>query len=508
MSQRDPSAAIRARFPGVVRVVDGGGGEPALELPAAHLTEVCEFLRDEGEARYDLLLTVTSTGDQVCYPLVSARHGRRLLLRVPTPRQPLALDSLSFVWPAANWAERQARDLWGTAFRGHPDLRPLLAGAGRASRVPAAPPDGTLLSARTLYPSSMDGLFVRLHVDGECVVQAEPDLGYRRAGMEQQLARWPYERGTLLAARLDGFSAMHGDLAYALAVEKLLQVEPPPRAQRLRVIYAELQRIASHLFWLIRSVQRLADPLFAAPAYAWAARTMILDLFQSLGGNPITPDLIAVGGLRCDVPAGFGGRLSAMLGDLQALLDDVAFLLERSAVLQESLEGLGVIDPGTALGLGVTGPCLRASGIPYDVRTTFPYSGYESLDVQVPVERAGDAGARCRVRVAEMQASLDLCRQAGSSLPAGSANAFGPDAPDRVRPALPPGAVYASVEGPRGELGFYLVAGGPSHLRHAHVRGPSLANLSMLPLVSPGLTPAQVAGVLDSLDISIAEAER
>jgi NADH-quinone oxidoreductase subunit D len=232
-------------------------------------------------------------------------------------------------------------------------------------------------------------------------------------------------------------------------------------------------------------------------------------MFQRLGGNPIAPDAIAIGGLCCDTPPAFGGALRALLGDLSALLDDLDRLFARNAAFRSHLEGIGVIDPGTARGLGMTGPCLRASGVAYDLRRAFPYVGYEALDVQVAVEQGGDAWARCRVRMAEMRASLSLARQALDRLPQdgaeGQVNAF---TPGEVPAALPPGAAYAGVEGPRGEVGVYLVADGSPCLRRAHVRGPSFANLSALPLLARGLLADQVPAALDSLDISMGEVER
>jgi len=452
-----------------------------------------------------------------------------------------AIDSLSLVWPAADWAERETQDFWDLAFQRPGRLRhvdgnntaapigehlpaqkPLLA---QPSWVPTAMQGDHLLIAGMRCPTSINGLFLHLNLDGEQVVSLYPELGYRRVGLENRITDWPYMQGTLLMARMDGFSAMQGDLAYALAVEKLLALEPPPRAQHLRVIYAELQRIASHLFWLVCLTQNLSDPAWVAPTYAWEARAIILRMFQWLGGNPVTPDLIVIGGLRSDTPPAFEARIRSLVDDLEAWLDNLDVLVLENTAFRSHLDGIGILDPGTALGLGVTGPCLRASGITYDVRTAFPYAGYHSLEIPVPVEHDGDASARFRVRMAEMHASLHLIRQIVPRLSPGPVNALSLDT--ACLPELPEGLAYASVEGPRGELGTYLVSrrsvcmptsdnteasvrrsGRAMHLQRVHVRAPSFANLSALPYVARGYRVDQVNTLLDSLDISISEVER
>jgi NADH-quinone oxidoreductase subunit D len=237
------------------------------------------------------------------------------------------------------------------------------------------------------------------------------------------------------------------------------------------------------------------------------------------------PDLIVIGGLQNDTPPTFGARTRRLVDDLEVWLDDLDSLVTQNTAFRSHLDGVGILDPGTALGLGVTGPCLRASGVEYDVRTAFPYASYHSLEVPVSVENNGDASARFRVRMAEMRASLHLIRQIVPRLSEGPVSALSFDAVDL--PALPEGQVYASVEGSRGELGVYLVShrptytstygntdasahrsSGATHLQRAHVRAPSFANLSALPYVARGHRVDQVNTLLDSLDISMGEVER
>jgi NADH-quinone oxidoreductase subunit D len=494
---------LAAHFPDTLLDYGTDAGTMTLTVSPERLVDICGFLRDEPEAQYNLLATLTRAHQNALYQLVSLPRTERLLLRVPLPEgETPALDSVSFVWPAANWAEREAHDLWNLTAIGHPDLTPLL--RARDDLEPTGPEtdQGLELCGGTRYPTSVDGLCV--HVDlspRQRIVRTTMDLSHRHSGLEARLAKWPYRRGTLLAARADGFAAMSCDLAYALAVERLLQITPPPRAQMLRTVYAELQRIASHLFWLARCAQNLADPPFAGPAYAWQGRMAILDLFQELGGNPITPDVITIGGLKRDT----AGSLRSLLATLQGVLDDVDRLLTHGPGFRAQLEGVGVIDPGTALGLGVTGPCLRACGIGYDVRSAFPYAGYAALHIQPNIAQGKDADARYKIRIDEMHSSLQLIDQALLQLESGPFNAI---EPDELPPLLPLGTTYASVEGPRGELGVLLASDKGTRSLRVHVRAPSFANLSALPFLVRGERPGNLGIALDSLDISMGEAAR
>ncbi len=497
MSERELIAAsLAAAFPAALLPTPAHDHD-AIAVAPRWMEGVGELLRDDPELRYDLLLAIVRQGDHLCYQLASTRRRRRQRLYVPLGED--GVRSLAFVWPAANWAEREAGEQWGVEFAGHPRPGPLFSSPSPIVATHPAGAEGKLLSAGTCWPACLDGLFVRLLPAG-----AEPMLGYRRVGVERRFAEWPYTRGTLLAARTDGCVAMHGDLAYALAVEKILGVVPPARAVRLRAIYAELQRIASHLGWLVRFVQLACGPLLAAISYAWEGRTMLLDFFQWLGGNPITPDVIAVGGLRRDAPPGWEDELAAILARLDTLLDDLERLLTDSVDFRSRLEGVGVIDPGTALGLGVTGPVLRATGIVYDVRVAFPYADCVS-EVNVAVEHAGDALARYLVRMAEMRAGISAVRQAMVGVPSGAVNAF---SPGDVPPCLPVGVAYAAVEGARGEWGVLVVGDGETRPALVYLRAPSFANLSALPFITRGLPPEQVALALTSLDIAAGEVER
>lgn len=502
MSSAQATAAIRVRLPDAHIEWADAAASSVLMVSPANLLGAAEMLRDEPELKCDLLLAAALCGGQMCYQLASTAHKHRIRLQTTLPEAPALLSSLAFVWPAASWLEREVRDTSGLDFAGHSDPEPLLRPTHITPTLPLDASRDTFLHG-TRYPTSIDGLSLALQVHEDRVEALRPELGRRHIGLGQHLTRCRHSEGTALAARLDGFAALSCDLAYALAIEALLGVEVPLRAQVLRSLYAELARLASHLFWLARFVGDATGPSFVGPSYALQGRDAILELFEQLGGNPIIPDLITVGGLKQDIPAGLRDAARQVTSYLTELLDELDRLI--GSVLQAGLRGVGVIDAGTAVGLGVTGPCLRASGVVYDVRRAFPYAGYPLLDLEIPTMETGDAAARCQVRLAEMRCSVDIVQQCLARLETGPVDAFGAAGPPGE---LPRGTAYAAVEGPRGELGVLVATGSGEHLESAYVRGPSFANLSALPLLAPGTHLVQLRLLVDSLDLSAGEVER
>ncbi len=494
MSSPDLLDAVRMRFPDL-QIQAGPATHTAFwRLGTVDLPALGEFLRDQATPHFDLLLDLNLVDDRLEYQLVSRSARQRLRLSVPGMPPP---TSLAFVWPAANWLESQLTAHHGLSFVGHPQPG--------VPFVPTQVADTMVVWAGDRLPTSITGLRIDLELEGATVRRAMPRLGYRHCGIERRLCEHPYDRGGALLACLDAAAPMHADLAYALAVEALLGIEVPLRAQYIRVIAAELTRVAAHLRWLSGIVQAIDGP-----ARAWVARAeQIFDaLLRPINDRPVRPDLVIPGGLRNDPGDGLARALHARSDELAELPVVLERALYREVDLLKRLSGIGVLDPGTALGLGLTGPCLRASGIGYDVRRAFPYAGYAELEFDMPVIQNGDAEARLKIRLDEIRVSLHLLRQLESRLNQTSGqpvNAFTPGACPTVVPA---GAVYVGVESPRGELGLYLVADGTSYPAYVAVRGPSLANLSALPLIGSGLSVAQVALVLDSLDVSIGEAER
>lgn len=376
------------------------------------------------------------------------------------------------------------------------------------------------------HPSTHGVLRVVLELDGETVVDARPDIGYLHRGMEKLAEHRTWQQFVVLSDRLDYLAALSNNLAYALAVEKLMEIEVPRRAQYVRAALAELQRIASHLFWLGTHAHDLGamTPLF----YALREREALMDLFESLTGSRLMPSFLRIGGLAADIDAGFAKAVLDFTGSFPRRVDEYETLLTENPIWKLRTKGVGLLDGDGCLRLGITGPMLRGAGVGWDIRKTHPYSGYGEFHFETPLGTAGDVYDRYLVRVREMRESARIARQAVEGLPEGdwiapgSAAAFPPKealgrdtaamirhfgiVTEGIRP--PAGEVYHAVESPRGELGFYLVSdGGPAPLR-LKVRPPSFVNLQGLVKMIRGRLLADVMAVIGALDIVLAEVDR
>ncbi len=360
------------------------------------------------------------------------------------------------------------------------------------------------------HPSAHGVFRAILTLEGETVVAVDAVIGYLHRCHEKLGESLTYVQYPTIASKTDYVSAMTAELAYVSAAERLGKIEVPRRAQYLRVLVAELQRIASHCLWLGTWCMDMGGALGGGATiflYCMREREMILDLFEALTGARLLYGFHQVGGTRYDLPAGWAARCRATvdqieqrIGEYEAMLEDNAFFLVRT-------QGVGVISRELALELGVSGPLIRGSGIAYDVRRAEPYSSYEDFDFIVPVETAGDCYARYRVRMQEFRQSIRIVRQALDGLPEGPiASRPGVKSVGQVR--LPRGEAYARVEGARGEIGFYLIAdGGPKPYR-MKVRGASFSNLAVLPHIIPGHKVADVVAIMGSVDPVFGEVDR
>jgi NADH-quinone oxidoreductase subunit D len=383
-----------------------------------------------------------------------------------------------------------------------------------------------ILNMGPQHPSTHGVLRVILELDGEVVVKAIPDIGFLHRGLEKLAENKTYHQCITLTDRLDYVAGMSNNLAYVLAVEKLLDLEAPPRAQAIRVILSELQRIASHLFWLGTHAHDIGamTPLF----YALRERDEILFLFESVCGSRLTPSYFRVGGLAQDLPDGFEEKCREFTRAFPARVDEYETLLTQNKIWMKRTQGVGVISATEAINWGVTGPVLRASNVDWDLRKAIPYSGYESYDFSVPRGPNGDVYDRYMVRIQEMRQANEIVRQAVDRLPKGEVNS--PD-PRVVYPPkgkvqesiealihhfhiasegfpVPKGEVYASIESPKGELGFYLISDGTNKPWRFRVRPPSFLNLSALPAMAEGKLIADVVAIIGSIDIVLAEVDR
>lgn len=383
-----------------------------------------------------------------------------------------------------------------------------------------------LLNMGPQHPSTHGVLRLLLELDGEKVITVIPDIGFLHTGIEKNMEAKTYLKAEVMTDRLDYLNTMGNNLAYVMAIEKLTELDVPPRAQGIRVIFTELQRIASHLVWLGTSALDLAAmSLFL---YCFREREIILDLMEMCSGQRMMTTYFRPGGLWRDVPAGFEEALREFIGLLPARIDQYEALLTRNPLFLERVVGLGVISKENALSMAVTGPMLRASGVDYDLRKAQPYSGYEQYDFEVPVHTDGDTYARYLVRMEEMRQSIRIVEQALTKLPYGPVKSNNRKyvAPPRSELGVsmeavihhfklwtegfspPVGTVYTAVESPRGELGVYLVSdGGPKPYR-VHWRTPSFNNLQILPMLSEGHLVADLIAIIGTTDIVLGDVDR
>ena len=378
------------------------------------------------------------------------------------------------------------------------------------------------------HPATHGVLRLVLELDGERVVGARPDIGYLHSGIEKTGEHRTYRQVLPYTDRMDYVSAMTHNLGYVLAVEKLLGIEATPRAQCIRVIMAELSRVASHLLAIGSACLDLSGVGGGVLQYGFWEREKVLDLFEAVSGQRMTPSYFRIGGLVADLPEGWVDQARAFVCQFPRQLDDVDRIVTRNPVFMDRTVGIGVVSPENALAYGITGPSLRGSGIGYDVRKARPYSGYGAYDFEVPVGRNGDAYDRYLVRMAEMRQSLRIIDQALDGLPGGPVNVADgkivlppKDELDVSMEALihhfklviegfhpPEGQVFLSVEASKGELGYYLVSDGSPRPYRFRVRTPSFAAVQALPLMIKGALIADVVATIGSMDLVMGEVDR
>jgi NADH-quinone oxidoreductase subunit D len=378
----------------------------------------------------------------------------------------------------------------------------LAAGPVFETKIEQVGENEMLLNLGPQHPSTHGVLRVVLKMDGEVITDAECDLGYLHRGVEKLAENRTYPMIIVLSDRDDYLSAMNNNWAFCLAVEKLLKVEIPSRADYIRVIVSELNRIASHMVFY--GTFGIDIGAFTPFLHAFGRdREEILDLFEELCGARITYNYIRVGGVMVDVPEGWIGRVKAFVERMKPRLVDYDGLLSFNPIFMDRTTGVGKISAERALNWGLTGPILRASGVPLDLRKDHPYGAYNDFKFDVPVGKNGDSYDRFLVRRKEIDESLKIIQQACDRFPDGPVMG-------KVSKVFRPGAgeVYAQLEGPRGWLGHYIVADGTDRPYRMHIRPPSFINLQALKEVVKGWKVPDVVAILGSLDFVLGEVDR
>jgi NADH-quinone oxidoreductase subunit D len=368
--------------------------------------------------------------------------------------------------------------------------------------TPAADSDTYYLNMGPQHPSMHGVLRLLLHLQGEKILEADPHIGYAHRAHEKMAENRTWIQFLPNTSRVDYLSGMICNLSYVQALEKMLDVEVPERAEHIRIVVGEFNRISSHLLWLGTFLLDLGG---VTPfLYCFEDRERILDLLDSVTGSRLTYSYGRVGGVSRDVDEDFLAGCRALVQHLRTRFPDYRALVEKNAIFERRCREVGVIDRETARRYGVTGPCLRASGVAHDLRKAEPYGIYDRLDFEVPVREEGDALARYRVRVDEMEQCCRLVEQAVAAMPGGEVK------PKRlIRRIKPPaGETYFAVETARGHYGTYLVSDGGEVPLRIKIRPPSFSNLSAMPEVMAGTMVADTIAILGSIDIVLPEVDR
>ncbi len=570
---------LEERFPGMVVPDERKGYEGYLVRPE-NLIEVAAFIRDE--LGYDFLASLTGVDYlpegklEVVNHIVKSIGGPALVLKVQVPRENPAIPSLVPIYPGAEFQEREAWDLLGIRFEGHPDLRRILMWEGfdgyplrkdwreafyeeDGKPYRSRWPDGHILRAEEknpfgnnvdypagfdpdkwvpqsdadLYASmglidpsqengglSSDEMIVNLgphhpsthgvfrmvaRLDGETIMALKPVMGYLHRNHEKIGERNTFLQNIPFTDRLDYFSSMSNAFGYVLAVEKLMKVAPPERAEYLRVMVAELTRISNH----ISSIGFLLNDLgayFTPVLYAFEERELILDIFENLTGSRMMSNYYRFGGVARDIPDGLlENRIRPLVFErLPRKIDELDAYLTHNEIIRARGEGVGVLTPEQAIAYTAAGPVLRASGVPYDIRRADPYSIYNRLDFDVAVRYHGDVYDRYMIRMDEIRQSIRILQQVLRDMPEGPIQEGKPQYQVRV----PAGESYGRFESPKGELGYYVISTGKPNPWRYHVRAPSFINLTALSEMTKGNKVADSIAILGSIDIVLGEVDR
>jgi NADH-quinone oxidoreductase subunit C/D len=565
------------RFPNLLSA-DARPGYSGWLLDKSHLIEFTTALRDE--YGYDYLSSITGVDYlpeeklEVVYQFYKTTGGPGLLFKVQLPRQdPVEIPSLVNIFPGAEFQEREAWDLLGIKFTGHPDLRRILMWEGFAGfplrkdwhepyfEEDAKPfknrwPDGKIVMAesknifadnisypvdfnpenqkfdpeKALYDSlrtyqenefgldsdhiiinlgpqhpSTHGVFrVAVILDGEKIVSLKPVMGYLHRNHEKIGERNTFIMNMPYTDRLDYLASMSNNFGYALAVEKLMGVKPTERAEYIRVIMAEMTRISNHLF-LIGTLLNDLGAYFTPMLYALEERELLLDIFEAVTGSRMMCNYFRFGGVARDLPDGILQKIKELFFErLPRKIDELDRFLSENEIIRSRGVGQGVLPAEDAIRYSAAGPLLRASGIPYDVRRADPYSIYDRFEFEVCSRRNGDIYDRLMLRYDEIRQSIHIIQQAVKQIPDGPVMSVKPMYQVRV----PPGESYGRVEGPKGELGYYIISNGKPNPWRYHVRAPSFINLTAFGPMCIGQKVADVVAVLGSIDIVLGEVDR
>ena len=575
---------LMTRFPEAVLSVeaDTARSEVTVQVAAERILDLARFLHDAPDASFDHLTDICSVDYpedrqrfEIVYHLHSLSHRRRLRLKARVSEDDPTIASVTSVWRGAEFLEREVYDMMGIRFSGHPDLRRILLPEDYAEGYPlrkdfpaegrgwrsqfdfiprldeppvelaegeipepqkeafrADPPSGSrrreelLLNMGPQHPSTHGVLRVVLELDGERIVKATPDLGYLHRGVEKLCEGLAYMQVIPHTDRLDYVCAMANNYAYVRTVEKLLGISVPERAEYVRTIVAEMQRIVGHLFWL--GTQALDIGAMTVFFWTFRERETLLDMFEKLCGARLTLNYYRIGGVDSDLTPDLVLRLKTFLDTFPDKVKEYDSLIAANRIWLGRTKHVAVISAEDAINFGCTGPVLRGSGVAYDVRKAEPYGVYDKVDWEVPIGKNGDTYDRYWVRMEEMRQSARIIKQCLDQLPQGPIMA---DAPQYIPPPKPlvmrdmeslihhfiiftqgfkpPKAeTYCATEAPKGELGFFIVSDGSARPYRLKIRAPSFVHMGAFDHMARGYLISDIITIFGTYDIVMGECDR
>jgi NADH-quinone oxidoreductase subunit C/D len=575
------AAELRARFgPAILAEQTTADGIPTLWVSPHRVKPVLRSLQREVEQPYRVLYDITAIDERVradrheqpeseftvVYQLLSYERNADVRLKVPLGGDAPSLPTVTDLWPAANWYEREVWDMFGVAFEGHPHLARILMPPWwrghplrkdhpsrgtemgpyqlpdeKQEREQAAlqfrPEDwGMRRSGETTdfmflnlgpqHPGTHGVLRLVLQLDGEEVVDCVPDIGYHHRAAEKVAERQTWHSYIPYTDRVDYLSGFVNELAYLTSVERLAGIDVPERATVMRIMLSELFRIANHLVWYGTYAQDVGalSPVF----YMFSDRERIFQIIEAVSGYRMHPGWFRIGGTAADLPDGWEAMVRDFIAYFPRRLEEYDDLVLRNRIFKARTVGIGEYTLEEAIDWGVTGPNLRACGMAWDLRKTRPYAGYEGFDFDVPTARRGDCYDRAVVRVEEMRQSLRIVEQCVQRMPPGAWKADHPLAtpPPKERtlhdietliqhflnvswgPVLPRGECGLATEASKGMTTYYCISDGHTNPYRVHIRTPSFAHMQTVPLISRGLMVSDVLAILGSLDFVMADVDR
>jgi len=553
---------------------------PTFWTPEEKIREVIGFLKNEIGHPYKMLYDLTvidervrthrdgqpESSSTVVYHLLSFDRNQYIRIKVPLTAGRLSLPTITSIFPAANWYEREAWDMFGVVFEGHPHLVRILMPRtwkghplrkdhpARATemgpyqldekkeereqealqfkpeewgmRTSHGGADYMFLNVGPQHPGTHGVLRIILQLDGEQIVDAVPDIGYHHRGAEKMGERQTWHTYIPYTDRVDYLSGVINNFAYLTAVEKLAGIQVPPRAQVIRVMMAELYRIISHLVWYGTFAQDVGQlsPVF----YTFNDRERALGIVEAVCGARMHPNWFRIGGVAQDLPTGWEQMFRDFIAYLPSKLREYDREIMANRIFKGRTVGVGVITKDEAIEWGVTGPNLRATGLDWDFRRKQPYSVYDQFQFDIPTAQGGDCYARAQVRVEEMRQSLRIVEQCVNNMPEGPYKSDNPLATPPNKnytmhdietlithflsvswgPVVPPGEALGAIEASKGNNGYYLVSDGGTNSYRTRIRTPSFPHLQILPRTCRGLIVSDLLAILGSFDYVLADVDR